>query len=57
MDLQEFEDISNEIERIHKPMKNAMEMVFATSPILALQTCGWGTKSYHSTSLLRVSDV
>jgi hypothetical protein len=53
---QELEDISNEMEITHKSMKNAMEMVFATSPLLALHTSGWGKRAHHSTYLLRVSD-
>jgi hypothetical protein len=55
MDLQQFEDIANEMQMLHKAMKNVMEVVFATSPLLALSTHGWASKSYHSTYLLRVS--
>jgi len=57
MSPQQFEEISNEIERLHKPMKNMIEIVFATSPLLALSTHGWSSSNYHSTYLLRVSDV
>ena len=53
---EEFEDICNEMKIMHKQMKNAMEMVFAISPLLALQTRGWGGKYCKSTYLLRVSD-
>jgi hypothetical protein len=56
MNEAEFEDTSNEMESMHKAMKNAMEMVFATSPLLALQTGGWATRIHHRTHLLRVSD-
>lgn len=55
--MQQFEEISNEMKMLHKPMKNVMEVVFATSPLLALSTHGWASKSYNSTYLLRVSDV
>jgi len=57
MTSQEFEDISNEMEITHKSMKNAMEIIFATTPLLALNTGGWGSRRHHSTHLLRgVSD-
>jgi hypothetical protein len=56
MTSQEFEDISNEMEITYKSMKNAMEIIFATTPLLALHTGGWGSRSHHSTHLLRVSD-
>jgi hypothetical protein len=57
MSPEEFEDISKEMEQMHKSMKNAMEMVFATSPLLALQTGGWSRRSHHGTTLLRVSNA
>ena len=57
MDMQQFEEISNEMQILHKSIKNMMEVVFATSPLLALSTHGWASKSYHSTYLLRVSNV
>jgi hypothetical protein len=57
MDPQQFEDICNEMQTLHKSMKNAMEIVFATSPLLALSTHGWASKSYHSTYLLRVNVI
>lgn len=57
MSPQHFEEISNEIERLHKPMKNMIEIVFAVSPLLALSTHGWSSSNYHSTYLLRVSDA
>lgn len=56
MDLQQLEDISNEMLQIYKPMKNLIEIVFATSPLLALSTHGWASKSCHSMYLIRVSD-
>jgi hypothetical protein len=55
MEPQQLEDISEEVLNLHKPMKNVMEVVFATSPLLALSTHGWRQKSFHSTYLLRVS--
>jgi hypothetical protein len=56
MTSQEFQDISDEMEVTHKAMKNAMEITFAASPLLALHTGGLGSRSQHSTNLLRVSD-
>ena len=56
MDQEQFEEISNEIQILHKSMKNVMEIVFATSPLLALSTHGWASKSYGSIYLLRVSN-
>jgi hypothetical protein len=56
MDSEQLEDIADEMQMLHKSMKNMMEIVFATSPLLALSTSGWGSKSVHSTYLLRVSD-
>jgi hypothetical protein len=56
MDPQQFEEVSYEIETLHKSIKNVMEIVFAISPLLAISSHGW-TKSCHSTYLLRVSDI
>jgi hypothetical protein len=56
MDSQQFEDISNELQILQKSIKNVMEIVFAISPLLALSTHGWDSKSVHSTYLLRVSN-
>ena len=57
MNAQELEDISNEMEIMHKSMKNVLEIVFASSPLLALSTRSWSSKKqYHSTYLLRVSE-
>jgi hypothetical protein len=56
MDPQQFEDISSEIQSLHQTMKNMMEVVFATSPLLALSTHGWDFH-VHRTYLLRVSGV
>jgi hypothetical protein len=53
MDTQQLEQISNEIESLHKPMKNVIEIVFAVSPILALSTHGWGI-NYNSINLFKV---
>lgn len=57
MDSQQFEDICDELQILHKSMKNIMAIVFATSPLLALSTRGWDSRSFHSTYLLRVSDI
>jgi len=57
MGQQQFEEISNEMQNLHKSMKNLMEIVFATSPLLALSTHGWSGRFIKSTFLLRVSDV
>jgi hypothetical protein len=57
MDPDQFEEISNEIQLLHKSMKNVIEIVFATSPLLALSTHGWASKSCNSVYLLRVSGV
>jgi hypothetical protein len=57
MDPDQFEDLSNAMQILHKPMKNVIEIVFASSPLLALSTHGWASQMYHSTYLLRVSDV
>lgn len=51
-----FEEIASDLQVLHKSMKNLIEIVFATSPLLALSTHGWSWKS-HSTYLLRVSEV
>jgi hypothetical protein len=55
MDSQHFEDISDGLQALQKSIKNVMEIVFAISPLLALSTHGWDSKSVHSTYLLRVS--
>ena len=57
MDPVQFEELTVEIQALHKAMKNVMDIVFATSPLLALSTHGWALKSCHSTYLLRVSNV
>lgn len=54
MDSKQFEEIANEIQSLHKAMKNVIEIVFATSPLLALSTHGWDSKSYNSVYLIRV---
>jgi hypothetical protein len=57
MDPVQFEELTMEIQSLHKGMKNVIDIVFATSPLLALSTHGWASKSCHSTYLLRVSNV
>jgi hypothetical protein len=57
MEPQQFEEIANEMQTLHKSMKNVIEIVFVTSPLLALSTHGWASKSCNSTYLLRVSDI
>jgi hypothetical protein len=58
MDVNQLEEVSDEIQSLHKSLKNVMEFVFAVSPLLALSTHGWGgTKSIYGTFLLRVSDI
>jgi hypothetical protein len=57
MDTDQLQEITEDIKSLHKPMKNVMEIVFATSPLLALSTHGWASKSIKSTYLIRVSGV
>jgi hypothetical protein len=57
MDAQQLEYVSNEIQALHRSIKNAMEMVFSVSPILALSTQGWSWRSLNSVYLLRVGRV
>jgi hypothetical protein len=58
MDLPQLELLSNEIQALHRPMKNIIQIVFAVSPLLALSPHGWGpTRSIHGVYLLRVSFV
>lgn len=54
MDEQKFQDVSSQIQTLHRSMKNVIEIVSATSPLLALSTHGWALKSFHSNYLLRV---
>lgn len=54
MDPLKLEEIADEIQGLHKSMKNLIEMVFAISPLLALSTHGW-TWHVHRNYLLRVS--
>jgi hypothetical protein len=54
MESQQLEDIFEEMLLLHKSMKNIMEIVFAISPLLALSTNGWYSKSTHSVYLLKV---
>jgi len=57
MDPQQLEDVSNEIQALHRSIKNVIEIVFAISPLLALSTQGWASKSLNSVYLLRVGRV
>ena len=58
MEQSQFEELSKEIQALHKPMKNIIQLVFATSPLLVLSTHGWGVwKSTPGNYLLRVSSV
>ena len=57
MDFWQLEAMSEDMDMLYKSMKNVLEIVFASSPVLALSTHGWDWKSYHSTYLLRVSDA
>jgi hypothetical protein len=56
LDEDQLRQISWEMQRLHKVMKNIIEFVFATSPLLALSGGGW-TRSIQGASLLRVSDI
>jgi len=55
MDPEQLEEISDELQLLQRSMKNVMDIVFAISPLLALSTYGWDSKSVHSAYLLRVS--
>ena len=57
IDPTQLEETTNDVQALHKSMKNAIEVVFATSPLLALSTHGWASRSFHSTYLLRVSNA
>ena len=57
MEPSELDQISNEIQGIHKAMKNITEIVFATSPLLALSPSGWSWKNFNCCYLLRVSGL
>ena len=54
MEKEHFEEVSKEIQTLHKSMKNIIEMVSATSPLLALSTHGWASTRCNSNFLLRV---
>jgi hypothetical protein len=56
LDREQFEEVSSEMQAIHKSMKNMMEYVFSASPLLALSTTGW-TRSIAGSHLLRVCDL
>ena len=53
MEPSQLDDIANEIESLHRPMKNVIEIVFTASPILALSTHGWSS-SHSSINLFKV---
>jgi hypothetical protein len=58
MDPEQFEDVSNIIQSLHKLIKILIEIIFAISPLLALSTHEWANHySFHSTYLLRVNGV
>ena len=57
MDPQQLEEVTHEMESLHRSMKNVIEITFAISPLLALSTQGWASKSLSSVYLLRVSAV
>lgn len=57
MDSKQLEEICNEIEALHKSIKNIIQIVFAISPLLALSTNGWSWKATSGTYLLRVSGI
>ena len=54
MDPVQLEYVSNEIQALNRLMKNAMEIVFSISPLLALSTQGWSARCLHSVYLPRV---
>ena len=57
LDEDQFADLLLEIPlTMHKLMKNMLEFVFATSPLLILSTSGW-LRGIQGTYLLRVSIV
>jgi hypothetical protein len=55
MESDHLEEIADDIHLLHKGMKNVIEIVFAISPLLALSTQGWASRSIHSTYLFKVS--
>jgi hypothetical protein len=55
MDSAQLEEIANEIEALHKSIKNVIEISFAISPLLVLSTQGWTWRNIHRVYLLRVS--
>ena len=57
MELKQLEDLTNEVEGLHRSMKNMMEIVFEASPLLVLSTSSRETKFINSRYLLRVSGV
>jgi len=57
MDKQQFEDVSNEIQALHRSIKNVIETVFAISPLLALSTRGWASMAVNSVYIIRVSRI
>ena len=57
MDPRQLELLSNEIQALHKAMKNIIQIVFAISPLLAISSHGWSNRSTNGVYLLRVSHV
>jgi hypothetical protein len=57
MEPQQLEGIINALLPLHKSIQNIINIVFATSPLLALATHGWAAHNYHCTYLYRVSNI
>ena len=55
LERKQFEEIVNIVKILHKAMKNLIEIIFTTSPLLALSTHGWASKFRHRVFLVRVS--
>ena len=55
MDPEQFTDVSEAIQTLHRAMKNVM--VFTASPLLALLTHSWALRAYNSTYIFRVSHI
>ena len=57
MDPEQLEYVADEIQALHRSMKNVMEIAFSISPLLALSTHGWSSRSLNSVYLLRVGHL
>jgi hypothetical protein len=55
MEPSKLEEIADEIQALHKSMKNLIEIVFAISPLLVVSTHGWTWYGTNRNYLLRVS--